>query len=296
MRIGVGLPIGERGDPPKAVRYREIRQLALMAEQGGLDSIWAADHIFHQPQVGTRRGLWENLTVLTALAEATERVEVGPLVLCTPFRNPGMIAWQANALDEVSNGRFVLGLGAGWHEPEFSAFGFEFDHRVSFFADALAIISPLLRSGQVDHDGRYASGHATLSPRGPRPAGPPIMIAASGPRMMRLAARWADRFNTAWYGLPDEDFRRDVANLQAACAELGRDPAEIEISAGIDVFDAATAAGRPGSSHLVASGDELADGLAAWRAIGVAEVICRPYPPTPAMLETIIGAAQTLRA
>src|SRR5215212_2727203 len=222
MRIGVVLPIGERGDPPKVVRYAQIRELALIAEAGGLDSIWAADHLFHEPPDGPRRGLWENWTVLAALAEATERVELGPLVMCTPFRNPGMIAWQANALDEVSGGRLVLGMGAGWHEPEFAAFGFEFDHRVSLFADSLAIIGPLLRAGRVDYEGRYALGQTEMAPRGPRPNGPPIMISAFAPRMIRLAAEWADRYNTVWHGQPNDKFNQDVDHLRTACDERDR--------------------------------------------------------------------------
>ena len=291
----MGLPIGERGDPPQAVRYSQIRELALIAEQGGLDSIWAADHLFHQPPTGARRGVWENLTVMTALAEATKRVEFGPLVLCTPFRNPGMIAWQANTLDEVSNGRFVLGLGAGWHEPEFAAFGFEFEHRVSLFADSLEVLVPLLREGKVDYDGRFASGHTTLAPRGPRPAGPPIMIAAFGPRMMKITARWADRFNTAWYGRPDDEYRGEIAKLRAACEAQGRQLADIHISVGLTVLSEERATGRT-DSFLTGSAEALADALALWRDEGVDEVICRPEPSTPEMYELIVRAAEMLRA
>lgn len=290
MRVGVGLPISE------SFRYQQIRDLALIADQGGLDSIWAADHLFHQPENGPRRGIWENWTIMTALAEATARVEFGPLVMCAPFRNPGMIAWQANALDEVSGGRFVLGLGCGWHEPEFSAFGFEFEHRVSLFSDSLEVIAPLLRTGQVDYDGEFASGHATLTPRGPRPSGPPLMIAAVGPRMMRLTAQWADRFNAAWYGLPDEEFRGEIAKLRAACEARGRDPAEIEVSVGLTVLNEVTAAARSGDQFLMGPAEALAESLDAWRQEGVAEVMCRPEPQTAEMYELIVRAAEMVRA
>lgn len=295
MRIGLCLPIGERGDPPRAVRYSAIRELALLAESGGLDSIWVADHLFHQPPTGARRGVWENWTILSALAEATQRVALGPLVLCTPFRNPGMLAWQANTLEEVSAGRLVLGLGCGWHEPEFRAFGYDFDHRVSVFADTLAILVPLLREGKVDYDGRFASGHAELAPRGPRPAGPPIMISAVRPRMMRLTAQWADRYNTVWYGRPNDAFAEDVRNLRNACAERGRDAGEIEISAGLGVLDDEAASKRKDSDFLSASPDEIAEAFAAWRDEGVAEVMCRPDPATPAMAEKVIRAAEIFR-
>jgi len=290
MRVGVGLPISE------SFRYQQIRDFALIADQGGLDSIWAADHLFHQPENGPRRGIWENWTIMTALAEATQRVEFGPLVMCAPFRNPGMIAWQANALDEVSGGRFVLGLGAGWHQPEFSAFGFEFEHRVSLFSDSLEVIAPLLRTGRVDYDGKYAIGHATLTPRGPRPGGPPLMIAAFGPRMMKLTAQWADRYNTAWYGLPDEEFRGEMAKLRAACETLGRDPSEIEVSVGLTVLNDETAATRSGDQYVKGPAEALAESLDVWRREGVTEVMCRPEPQTAEMYEMIVRAADILRA
>jgi alkanesulfonate monooxygenase SsuD/methylene tetrahydromethanopterin reductase-like flavin-dependent oxidoreductase (luciferase family) len=216
--------------------------------------------------------------------------------MCAPFRNPGMIAWQANALDEVSGGRFVLGLGAGWHEPEFSAFGFEFDHRVSWFADALEVIAPLLRTGHVDYDGKFATGHATLKARGPRTSGPPLMIAAFGPRMMKLAARWADRFNTAWYGLPDDEFRGEIGKLRAACEALGRDAAEIEVSVGLTVLNDETAAARPGDQFVKGPAEALAESLNVWRKEGVAEVMCRPEPQTAEMYEMIVRAADLFRA
>ena len=209
-----------------------MRELALLTEHGGLDSIWVADHLFIRGGDADVRGAWESVSMLGALAEATTRVELGPLVLCTPFRNPGMIAWIANTLDEISQGRFVLGLGAGWHEPEFRAFGFEFDRRVSVFADSLEVVVPLLRDGKVSYQGQWAKGEAELRPPGRRPNGPPIMIAGARPRMMSLVARWADRWNSVWYGLPTDEFRDERADLEAACASTGRDPQSVEVSVG----------------------------------------------------------------
>lgn len=295
MRIGMCLPIGERGDPPRAVRYEQIRELALLAESGGLDAIWVADHLLHEPPNGPRRGVWESWTVLSALAEATKRVDLGPLVLCTPFRNPGMIAWQANALDEVSGGRLVLGLGCGWHQPEFDAFGFEFERRVSVFADSLAVLVPLLRESKVDYEGQFAVGHTTLAPRGPRPTGPPILISAFGPRMLGLTAQWADRWNTVWYGRPNAKFDEDVRNLQLACADRGRDPAEIEVSAGLAICDDETAASRTDTNFLSGSPARIADAFAEWEAKGVAEIMCRLEPATVENAERVVRAAHGFR-
>jgi alkanesulfonate monooxygenase SsuD/methylene tetrahydromethanopterin reductase-like flavin-dependent oxidoreductase (luciferase family) len=290
VRVGIALPISERGEPPRATPYAEMRRLALLAEAGGLDSIWVADHLFFQSR--GLRGAWESWTILAALAEATSRVELGPLVLCTPFRNPGLIAWMANTLDEVSGGRLVLGLGSGWHKPEFDGFGFEFDHRVSFLDDALSIIVPLLREGRADHAGRFARGQAELHPRGPRAAGPPIMIAASKPRMMRLTAQWADRWNSVWYGLPTYEFRSEREGLARACTKAGREPTAIEATVGVVVREDAT---TNNDEQLAAQADRLADGFAAWRAEGVGEVICRMEPASPALVETVVRAAESLR-
>jgi alkanesulfonate monooxygenase SsuD/methylene tetrahydromethanopterin reductase-like flavin-dependent oxidoreductase (luciferase family) len=257
VRVGVCLPISERGAERRIHPFAEMREMAVVAEQGGLDSVWVADHLlFHAPD-GQVRGAWESMSILGALANATERVELGPLVLCTPLRNPGLMAWAANTLDEISGGRFVLGLGAGWNEPEFRAFGFEFDRKVTLFEESLSVIAPLLRDGRVDFVGRLTRGKAELRPPGPRRTGPPIVVASTGPRMMLLAARWADRWNSVWYGLPNDRFRDERRGLEAACAESGRDPTTIEVSAGIVIRDS-HAAGRDWPEGIDGSVDQIA--------------------------------------
>jgi alkanesulfonate monooxygenase SsuD/methylene tetrahydromethanopterin reductase-like flavin-dependent oxidoreductase (luciferase family) len=128
MKIGLMLPLGS--DETRG--FDELREMALAAEAGGLDSVWGADHLIIRMD-GETSGIHESWTVLTAVAAITSRVEIGPLVLALPFRNPALTAKMAVELDEVSNGRLILGVGCGWHEPEFDAFGYPFDHRVGRF-------------------------------------------------------------------------------------------------------------------------------------------------------------------
>ena len=152
--------------------------------------------------------------------------------MCTAFRNPALLAKMADAVDEVSGGRLILGLGAGWHEPEFTAFGYPFDHLASRFEDALRIIAPLVRKGEVDFSGTYERAVDAVSrPRGPRPEGPPILIGASQPRMLRLTAELADAWNTCWLGRAEE-LPEKLAPLREACAQVGRDPATLEVTVG----------------------------------------------------------------
>jgi probable F420-dependent oxidoreductase len=277
MKVGVAMPISEQssgGTPP----YSEIRALALQAEAAGCDSIWVYDHlVFRHPNRPTR-GIWEAWTILSALAAATARVELGTLVVCTAFRNPAVLAKMAATLDEVSGGRLILGLGAGWHQPEFDAFGVPFDHRASRFEEALKIIVPLLREGQVDFTGEYYSArNCELRPRGPRPGGLPIMVGTDGPRMLRLTARYADSWNTSWLGQPDLLADRRAA-LVAACAEEGRDPATLDVTVGVNVT--CPAAGEPAPQQpdpkkaLFGSAEQVATGLRSYADLGVAHVIC----------------------
>ena len=294
MKVGVCLPIGERGAERQAFAYAQMRDMALAAEHGGLDSIWVADHLFFDSGDGNIRGVWESMAMLAALADATTRVELGPLVLCTPFRNPGMIAWAANTLEEISGGRFVLGLGAGWHQPEFDAFGFEFTRRVSVFADSLEVIVPLLREGAVEFEGDFAVGRAELRPRAPRRGGPPIMIAGTKPRMMGLVARWADRWNDVWFGLPTNEFRDNRERLVEACQASGRDPSTIEVSVGIQIKDPRTV-DRNDGEQIVGRAEHIAEALNAWREEGVDEVMCRMEPPSVGMVQEIADATARFR-
>lgn len=294
------LPIGEQEKVRRALPWGELREMALAAEESGLDSVWAADHLVFQDD-GTWSGIHESWTILTAVAAITERVEIGPLVLALPFRNPAVTAKMAAALDEVSGGRLILGVGCGWHEPEFDAFDFPFDHRVGRFEEALSILLPLLRTGEATFQGRWHHANARLLPPGPRPKGPPILIAGKRPRMLRLVARHADAWNAAWYGRRDEakELEQRIAALHEACAEVGRDPGKISLSAGLFVHfpNLPDPAYEDAPTNAIAGdANEVGRELAAYRELGMEHLIVHLWPPTAAAVRELGRAAEITRA
>ena len=292
MKIGLMLPLGD----DETNGFTDLRAMALAAEDSGLDSVWGADHLIFR-EGGETTGIHECWTVLTAIAALTSRVEIGPLVLALPFRNPALTAKMAAELDEVSGGRLILGLGCGWHEPEFDAFDYPFDHRVSRFEDGLQVLVPLLREGRVSFAGEYHRAiEAELRPRPIREGGPPILIAGKQPRMLELVARHADQWNAAWYGHPDEahELRERLANLRAALDATGRDPATLEITVGIFVsFDGA----KPDTPKRSIRGsiDEVADALAGYTDLGVKHLIAHVWPRTANAVAQLGEAAALAR-
>jgi probable F420-dependent oxidoreductase len=300
VKIGLMLPIGEQEKTRRTLPWHELREMALAAEDSGLDSIWAADHlIFHDD--GSWSGIHECWTLLTAVAAITERVEIGPLVLALPFRNPALTAKMAAALDEVSGGRLILGVGCGWHEPEFDAFDFPFDHRVGRFEEALGIVLPLLRDGQVTTEGRWHRADAKLLPPAPRPNGPPILIAGKRPRMLRLVARHADAWNAAWYGRREgaTELEQRIALLREACAAEGRDLSAITLTAGLFVFFPALQQPEdedPPENAITGDAEEVGRALAAYGELGIEHLIVHLWPPNAAAVRELGRAAEVARA
>ena len=206
--------------------------MARAAEAAGVDSIWVGDHLLYRGEGEAERGPWEAWTLLGALAAATERVSLGPLVACAAFHPPGLIAKMAATVAEVSGGRFVLGLGAGWNEEEFRAHGLPYDHRVSRFEEAFTIIRGLLAGERVTLHGRFhEADDAVLLP--PPAARPRLMIGSNGPRMLAATLPHVDAWNTWYedYGNSPEGFAQLNERISAAARDAGRDPAEIERSA-----------------------------------------------------------------
>jgi probable F420-dependent oxidoreductase len=233
LKVGVQLPEVER-----EVRWNEILDMARAIEDLGYDSLWLGEHLLYRWPDREPRGPWEAWAMLAALAAVTNRVELGPLVACTAFHNPAVLAKRADTIDEISGGRLILGLGAGWNETEFRAFGIPFDHRIDRFEEAFTIIRSLLRDGAVDFEGTYyAARDCELLPRGPRPGGPPLMIGSTGPRMLRITMPHVDSWN-AWYA-DTQNSPAGVAALKAtvdaACIEVGRDPGEVERTVAVQV-------------------------------------------------------------
>src|SRR5262245_32823449 len=257
--------------------YDTIRAIAQQAELDGFDSIWLADHLLYRYPGQPTRGIWECWTMLAALAEATHRVELGTLVTCNSFRHPAVLAKMATTVDEVSHGRLILGVGAGWNEPEYQAFGLPFDHRVGRFEEALQIIKPLLHEGHVDFAGQYYQArNCDVLPRGPRLEGPPLMVGCEGgsPRMLKLTAQYADLWNTGYMGKP-ETMAEPLTNLRDACRAVGRDRATLGITALIGLWSPDPQANKPGffPNPLTGTVEEIAAAMHGYAELGVQHIM-----------------------
>jgi alkanesulfonate monooxygenase SsuD/methylene tetrahydromethanopterin reductase-like flavin-dependent oxidoreductase (luciferase family) len=322
LKVGLMLPTVEGWFGGKTARWADLLALARLAEDVGFDSLCMPDHLLfkfggtqteetrYAHEYGGERGdeapkgLWEVWSVLAALAASTRRIELGPLVSSTTFRNPALLARIADTVDEISGGRVVLGLGAGYHEYEYRAFGYPHDHLVTRFEEALHVIHTLLRQGWIDFTGHYYQAReCELRPRGPRVSGPPILIGAlaHAPRMLRLVARYADLWN-AWsvnsvQAIPP---LRDA--VDAACHAIGRDPATLgrTVALLVDLPSHAPTAGwlahfrsafAPPASGSTA---ELTEQLRAYAAEGIAHVQVLLEPSTAAGVEAFAPVLEHL--
>jgi alkanesulfonate monooxygenase SsuD/methylene tetrahydromethanopterin reductase-like flavin-dependent oxidoreductase (luciferase family) len=303
LKVGLHLPHWEGGIEGVTPRWADLLALARQAEAVGFDSLWVADHswtIEREFYEGIGRpvptevadlppaGMWEGWTLLTALAVATNRVELGMLVACTGFRNPVLLAKMADTLDEVTDGRLILGLGAGDSLFEHHAMGYPTDHLVSRFEEALTIVRRLLREGRLDFTGTYYRVNGfELRPRGPRPNGPPILIGtlANRPRMLRLTVEHADIWN-GWVAY-DRSYADVVPPMRervdAACELHGRDPATLQRSLAIQVAQPGQQV--PGSDPMTGSPKELATSLQGLADEGISHIQIFLMPTTPATID-----------
>jgi alkanesulfonate monooxygenase SsuD/methylene tetrahydromethanopterin reductase-like flavin-dependent oxidoreductase (luciferase family) len=288
LAVGLLLPDHERQFDGGTARWRDLLEMARLGEGIGADSIWVTDHLLHRAPDEEPRGAWECWSHLSALAAVTSRVELGTLVVCSGFRNPSLLAKMADTVEEISDGRLILGIGAGWNEAEFRAFGYPFEHRVSRFAEALAIISGLLRDGQIDFDGTYYQARdCELRPRGPRPQGPPILIGSIAPRMLELLARYGDAWNVWWTntGNRSEGVPAVAAKVDEACLAIGRDPATMAKTVSVLVAVGPARPAPKGVAPLSGTPEAIAAGLRAYADVGVSHLQVRLQPNVPASWE-----------
>jgi alkanesulfonate monooxygenase SsuD/methylene tetrahydromethanopterin reductase-like flavin-dependent oxidoreductase (luciferase family) len=299
MKVGLILPETERQMDGGSARWSDLETMARLGEAIGADSLWITDHLIHRVPGEEPRGMWECWSLISALAAITERAEIGTLVLCSSFRNPTLLAKMADTVDEISGGRLILGIGAGWNEPEYHAFGYPFDHRTDRFAEALQIVSGLLRDGQIDFQGAYYEARdCELRPRGPRPQGPPIMVGASsaGPRMLDLITRYADGWNT-WFsstGNTLEGLLPLLEKVDTACETAGRDPATLARSAAVIVEVGPHTPSAMTGPPLTGTPEKIAADLRAHADAGISHLQVWLEPNTPAGIEAFAPVLEEL--
>jgi len=293
LRFGIQLPEVER-----EVRWPEYLAMARAAEDAGFDSIWVGDHYLYRGDGGRERGPWEAWTLLAALAAATERVRLGPLVACLAFHHPAVLAKQAATVHEVSGGRLVAGVGAGWNRTEFDAFGIPFDHRASRFEEAFEILRRLLAGDRMTFEGRWHRVEdAVLLPAPTRR--PTLMIGSTGARVLAAALPHVDVWNTwfDWYGNTAEGFAARLGEIDVACERAGRDPATVERSACVlvQLDDSGERRVEEGVTPLQGSEDEVGAGLRAIAEAGAHELILVADPITEASIRHLGAIVAGLR-
>lgn len=312
FKVGVTLPMHEL-ESGRLATLAELGRYAQRAEALGFDSVWTMDHIWIE-RGGRKVGGHHPLVVLAFLASLTTRIQLGTLVICNSFRSPVELGRQAAAIADASRGRFVLGLGPGWHRPEYDACGLPFDHKVGRMAETLDVLPALLAGRPVAYEGRFLAipeGELLVS----APA-PPIWLAARGARTLELAARHADGWNSAWHGPDPAAFAAEADRLQTLLNAAGRPKAAVEFSAGIlalpcgeeeseDLLARASRLASPGPNgappdltKLVVTGGpaQLAAVLNAYQAVGADHVVLGLSTSPFALLEAALldRAAESL--
>jgi probable F420-dependent oxidoreductase len=297
LKVGVQLPEIERVAP-----WPDMKRMATTAEAVGFDSIWLGDHLLYRNEGESPKGPWEAWTMMAAIAAVTERVEIGPLVACTSFHNPAMIAKKTATLDEVAQGRIILGLGAGWNEPEYAAFGYPYDHRVSRFEEAFTIIRRLLDGETVTFDGEYyQTDECLLHPPGPRKH-VPLMVGSGSPRMLEITMPYVDSWNAwyAWFNNRPDELKPWLEKVDAACEKVGRDPATVERTCAV-LVQLPGGAGRcvmhtedASTQPLRGEPEAMADALRKFADIGISHVQLVLDPITTESIEALAPVLEIL--
>jgi alkanesulfonate monooxygenase SsuD/methylene tetrahydromethanopterin reductase-like flavin-dependent oxidoreductase (luciferase family) len=302
LKVGLILPTWTGSLDGRTPRWTDFVGLARLAEDVGFDSLWLPDMLRYRFGEGIDPlASWETWSLVAGLAASTRRLEIGTLVLVGAYRNPALLAEMAETVDEISGGRLVLGMGAGVNQDEHEAYGFSWQHRYDRLEEALTVIHALFRDGHVDFEGRYVTARdCELGLRGPRSAGPPILLGGTGPRIQRLAARFADLWNVGFFGEPSDvdtvaRLRREVDD---ACAGVGREAGSLERTAAVMVH----LGGPPAmlgpydwsAGALRGSVAELASSLRAFAAMGISHLQVGLVPSTLASVESFARVLESL--
>jgi F420-dependent oxidoreductase-like protein len=269
MRVGIIVPQGWTGEyagwEPGAAWARTVA-LAREAEALGFESLWAFDHMHTTPEPTDEMTL-ESHTVLAALARETERVRLGHIVACAGYRNPALFTKMISTLDVVSGGRAELGIGAGWKQDEWHAYGYGFPdtpERLDGLRDALEIVTAMLAPGRASYRGTHASVDGAINePRGLQEPRIPIMVGGNGRNVTwRLAARYADELNLD--AVAPGDIPGALEVIGTRCEEIGRDPASLRVS--VHVW----------WEHLPTDEDGMADLLSRYAEAGIERIQTLP--------------------
>lgn len=335
MRIGLALPHYDFSIPGvNPITFDVLAEVAVRAERLGFDSVWISDHFFTtMERYGggpERYGSLEPLATLAALASLTERLRLGTLVLSAGFRHPAILAKSATAIDRLSGGRLELGMGAGWFEAEYDGFGYGFGsvgERFELLEESLGYLGALFGDEPASFEGRhFVLRDAYNHPRPIQEPRPPLIVGGKGgPRLLRIAARHADGWNTVWRWTV-QDYAARAAAAHETCERVGRDPAAFRLSLGLftvvgeDEADVtrryelmrerlpdhvvdSTPLDELREDGLVGTPGQVLERIAAFASLGVSELVVCPAPvwfalPDPTMLdvlaESVLPAAREL--
>lgn len=297
--VGVPLRIGIQVNTTQRVfRWSEIRELAVVAEDVGLDSVWTEDHLFYQPR-DEIIGPWEAWTILAGLAEATEKMRIGSMISPLGMRSPALLAKQAETVDEMSDGRLVLGVGLGWNEAEHQAVGSSLDGRLQRFLEGWQVLLSAFDEGHAALEGRYTTvKDFHLIPRGPRPR-PELMIGSRGPKTLAAVLPHVDGWNWDGFANKPDEFAHQSEMVDEICEQVGRDPRAVYRSAHL-IVRLEDAEGLPIDPlpedlpliHGPAS--RIAESLAGFVQAGADEVQLLLDPARPASIHSLAEAKSLL--
>jgi len=299
VQLGLVLPMHEHPDDGVKPTWADISALARRGEELGFDTVWIADEILWRvPEWPGPRGWWDCLTMTGAVAASTSKVRVGTWVMSALQHRPGMVVRAAETLDEISGGRFVLGLGAG-HGGGATELGYETDKGVSRYLEALEIIVPLLRgeSGVRFNGAFHRADGVDVRPRGPRPGRVPLMMGGHSTRTITAAASYADTWSAyATSSSLPEAFRKLTEQLDRICEGIDRDPASIGRSVGVFVEpgEAKSAEATGFGVAITGSTDRITETIAGFADVGVTRVEIVPWPHTIDTLDRLAPAFASL--